>query len=317
MCCARCECGCLDVFVFVLDNQSRKMSFALYESLPIYCWSSQDASITLPGTSSTTETASAVVVVEVDELVVLAGDMLSALLDDDTRQMMGGGDVATAVAAGAAIAVVVGDSWQWLGGSTKLFPPSWSHLRPVSDDGVQRSNSMPESGETPVALANWAIKPPVCMHLQSAAMQLQENLLPRPQRAATRLGLADSVVADEQPAAGPPLPSISSIACGSHDNPCNWLSKDSNCCIKWKFGDTSGLRLRTSVKASFKLSARVCIRYARVTVTERDTPARQWTSTAEFAERASSVPKNIKERPQLSIIIYKTTFIIKTHLWSV
>jgi len=41
---------------------------------------------------------------------------------------------------------------------------------------------MPESGETPVALARWAaIKPPVCMHLQSGAMQLHENLEPRPQ----------------------------------------------------------------------------------------------------------------------------------------
>lgn len=274
------------------------MSFAPYGSVPIYCWSSQDASITQPGTSSTTETASAVVVVDVDELVVLAGDILSALLDDDARPMMGGGDVATAAVAGAAIVVVavVGESWHWLGGSTKLFPPSWSHLRPVSDDGVQRSNSIPESGETPVALASWAIKPPVCIHLQSAAMQLQENLEPRPQRAATRLGLVDSVVAAEQSAAAGPTPlPLSSMACGSHDKPCNWLSKDSNCCIKWKLGDTSGLRLRTSVKASFKLSARVCIRYARVTVTERDTPARQWTSTAEFAERASSVQQNKRE----------------------
>lgn len=44
-----------------------------------------------------------------------------------------------------------------VGGNTKLFPTSCSHLRPPSD-GVHQSNSIPESGDTPVALAACAKK---------------------------------------------------------------------------------------------------------------------------------------------------------------
>lgn len=99
---------------------------------------------------STTETASTVVVVDVEEEFVEAGDILSAF------KACGGSFI--------------------FGGSTKLFPTSCSHLSPVSDDGVHRSNSIPESGDTPVAaLANCAIYPLDCIHLQSVDIQLHEN----------------------------------------------------------------------------------------------------------------------------------------------
>lgn len=58
--------------------------------------------------------------------------------------------------------------------------------------------------------------------------------------------------------------------------------------MKWKFGDTSGLHDRTNRKASLSDRDLACIMYARVTVTERDTPARQCTRTAAPFVRASS-----------------------------
>lgn len=64
-------------------------------------------------------------------------------------------------------------------------------------------------------------------------------------------------------------------------NACNWRKK-------WKFGDISGLRKRTNANASSKFKRRECIKYASVTVTDRDTPAKQCTSTAESFFRASS-----------------------------
>lgn len=68
----------------------------------------------------------------------------------------------------------------------------------------------------------------------------------------------------------------------------NWRSNACNCRRKWKFGDMSGLRKRTNANASSKLSIRECIKQAKVTVTERETPAKQCTNTAESFLRASS-----------------------------
>lgn len=62
--------------------------------------------------------------------------------------------------------------------------------------------------------------------------------------------------------------------------------------MKWKLGAMSVLRLRTSSKASRRHSRWRCMRYASVTVTLRDTPATQCTSTPHRADIASSATYN-------------------------
>lgn len=67
----------------------------------------------------------------------------------------------------------------------------------------------------------------------------------------------------------------------------------------------SGLRKRTNANASSKLSIRECIKYAKVTVTERETPAKQWTKTAESFRRASSsIQKKQNKKIQYKCNIY-------------
>lgn len=77
----------------------------------------------------------------------------------------------------------------------------------------------------------------------------------------------------------------------------SWRSNVCSCSMKWKLGETSGLRARTREKASFKHNDLVCIRYANVTVTLLETPAKQCTNTATPFKRASSAEKN-RERAQ-------------------
>ena len=59
----------------------------------------------------------------------------------------------------------------------------------------------------------------------------------------------------------------------------NSCSKLCNCSIKWKLGPTFDFLFLTRVKASFKLNFSLYIKYATVIVTERLTPAKQWTKT--------------------------------------
>lgn len=61
--------------------------------------------------------------------------------------------------------------------------------------------------------------------------------------------------------------------------------------MKLKLGDTLLLRCFTKSYASFSDHKFFCIRYATVTVTDRLIPARQWTNTPQFLDRASSVEK--------------------------
>lgn len=48
----------------------------------------------------------------------------------------------------------------------------------------------------------------------------------------------------------------------------NWRSNVWSCSMKWKLGDTSGLRARTKVKASLRPKPLANIRYASVIVTD-------------------------------------------------
>lgn len=63
------------------------------------------------------------------------------------------------------------------------------------------------------------------------------------------------------------------------DDKRNSCSKLCSCSMKWKFGAMFDLRERTRQNASLSDSECFAIKYATVIVTERDTPAKQWTST--------------------------------------
>lgn len=110
---------------------------------------------------------------------------------------------------------------------------------------LHRSNSMPESGETPV-------KGPKSVstvtHLQSNSRHVQPYLLRRPR----------------------PMP-FRSPDCGKLPGPDNGVldrlgsffncrSNEWSCCIKWKLGEMSGFLARTNEKASFRLRERAYIR---------------------------------------------------------
>lgn len=142
---------------------------------------------------------------------------------------------------------------------------------------------MPESGLTP------------CMHLHSTSMHAHEYLEGRRQ-----LPLPPERRRVVARPATPPPPTTMSISGEDMaeeeadeqegvlvDLSCR--SNECSCSIKWKFGDTSGFLARTREKASFRHSALVCMRYAKVTVTLLETPAKQCTNTAKPFVRASSV----------------------------
>lgn len=61
--------------------------------------------------------------------------------------------------------------------------------------------------------------------------------------------------------------------------------------MKWKLGAMFDFLDLTRLKASLRLREHLYMRYATVIVTEREIPAKQWTSTPFFFDLASSAKK--------------------------
>lgn len=150
-------------------------------------------------------------------------------------------------------------------------PPWLSHSPGVPEP--QRSNSIPESGLTPKC-ASGLRKSVCCRHLQLSA---------RPQFGQVRDLLGSGLSAGCRACA-----SINATGLWYDTSNFNSRSKVSSCCMKWKFGAILLFFDRTKLKASFRFSEHLYIRYATVIVTEREIPAKQCTKTPFFFDLASS-----------------------------